>query len=177
MGVLWVYFRVSRGCQTVKGCFNWYLGGAFHSLPINIHDSLFRAVTFLSRPGGFRSLKYQNVRTWPVIFSLSFGFSMNFWPLSKCLKKDSCKWSPCSIPDLPGKRGQKLDEEGHWQAKFRPGIIIVKSGQVVATQLRPNISPVLFTRNSSWSKESAMHADLTIKLVKQLARLHCICKW
>ena len=63
MGVLWVYFRVSRGCQTVKGCFNWYLGGAFHSLPINIHDSLFRAVTFLSRPGGFRSLKYQNVRT------------------------------------------------------------------------------------------------------------------
>ena len=81
-----------------------------------------------------------------------------------------------SIPGLPGERGQQLDEEGHWQARCRPGSIIVKSGQVVATQLRPNILPVLFTRNSSWSKESAMHADLTIKLVKQLARLHCICK-
>ena len=81
-----------------------------------------------------------------------------------------------SIPGLPGERGQQLDEEGHWQAKCRPGSIIVKSGQVVATQLRPNILPVLFTRNSSWSKESVMHADLTIKLVKQLAGLHCICK-
>ena len=86
-------------------------------------------------------------------------------------------WQVISRPVIGGgERGQELDEEGHWQAKFRPGIIIVKSGQVVATQLRPNISPVLFTRNSSWSKESVMHADLTIKLVKQLARLHCICK-
>ena len=65
-----------------------------------------------------------------------------------------------SIPGLPGERGQQL-EEGHWQAKCRPGSIIVKSGQVVATQLRPNNLLVLFTRNSSWSKESAMHADLT----------------
>ena len=30
--------------------------------------------------------------------------------------------------------------------------------------------------NSSWSKESAMCAYITIKLGKQLARIHCICK-
>ena len=53
----------------------------------------------------------------------------------------------------------------------------------------PNISPVLFTRNSSWSKEPAMLAyfiitflmhkvglDPIIKLGKWLARIHCICK-
>ena len=53
---------------------------------------------------------------------------------------------------------------------------------------RPNISQVLFTRNSSWSKEPAMLAFFTItflvhkvglapiiKLGKQLARIHCIC--
>ena len=41
----------------------------------------------------------------------------------------------------------------------------------------PNISPLLYARNSSWSKESAMRAYFTIKLGKQLARIHCICKW
>ena len=30
--------------------------------------------------------------------------------------------------------------------------------------------------NSSWSKESAMCAYITIKLGKQLGRIHCICK-
>ena len=59
-------------------------------------------------------------------------------------------WQVKSRPVIGGGgRGQELDEEGHWQAKSRPGIIIVKSGKVVATQLRPNISPVLITRNSS----------------------------
>ena len=62
-GGVWAYFGVSGGCQTVYGWFDWYFGGVFHSLPINIHDSLIRAVTFFNRPVGPRSLKYQNVRT------------------------------------------------------------------------------------------------------------------
>ena len=40
----------------------------------------------------------------------------------------------------------------------------------------PNISPVLYALNSSWFKESAIRVYFTIRLGKQLARIHCNCK-
>ena len=52
-------FRVSRGCLMVWGCLNWYFWVFSTHFPL-ISIS---AVTFFSRSGGPRILKYQNART------------------------------------------------------------------------------------------------------------------